>query len=146
VNEATGKTVLIVEDDPDVAEAAKIVLEGAGYRTQLAANAADGKEQVRRVRPDLILLDVMMPAGTEGFHFVWDLRKEEDAALQATPVIVMTALHRTTKLRFYPEQSDSVYQPFEYLPVQGFLDKPVAPTALLAAVERALSEAAESGR
>ena len=139
------RTILIVEDDADVAEAARIVLEGAGYRALVAGNAAEGLEQARRDRPDLILLDVMMPAGTEGFHFVWNLRKEEDPALKSTPIVIMTALHRTTKLRLYPEQSDGVYGPYEYLPVQGFLDKPVPSGELLATVARALAEPRASG-
>ncbi len=139
------QSILIVEDDPDMAEAARLVLESAGYRVSLAENATEGLAAARAQHPDLILLDVMMPAGTEGFHFVWALRKEEDVALRDTPILILTALHRTTKLRFYPEQSDRVYAPYEYLPVQGFLDKPVPPAELLAAVARVLPETVSPG-
>ncbi len=142
---ASAKTILIVEDDADVAEAEAIVLEGAGYRTVRAASAAEGLAAVLSHRPDLIVLDVMMPSGTEGFHFVWQLRQHEDPVARHTPIVIMTALHRATKLRLYPEQSDAVYGPYEYLPVQGFLDKPVPPSVLLETVQRALAEATSSG-
>ncbi len=140
----TQTTILIVEDDPDVAEAEKIILESAGYRTILAVNATEGMEQVHGQRPALVLLDVMMPAGTEGFHFVWELRQDPDPAVRETPILIMSALHQKTKLRFYPEQTDSVYGPYEYLPVQGFLDKPVTSTDLLASVARVLAEVQHS--
>lgn len=137
-NEATGKTILIVEDDQDTAEALKLVLENEGYRTLHSSNAVEGLERARAERPDLILLDVMMPAGTEGFHFVWDLRKEPEPKLSQTPILVMSAIHQTTNLRFYPEQSDKEYGPYEFLPVQAFLDKPLNFDTLLGEVRLAL--------
>ena len=124
-NAGQQKRILIVEDDPDTADTLKVVLEGEGYQVRHALNAPEGLQLARAEHPNLILLDVMMPSGTEGFHFVWDLHKDEDAAVKATPIIVLTAIHQLTKLRFYPEQSDKEYEPYEYLPVQGFLDKPV---------------------
>ena len=130
--------ILIVEDDPDTADSVKLVLESEGYRTVHAPNAVDGMEKLRAERPDLVLLDVMMPTGTEGFHFVWDLRKDGDAALRDTPILIMSAIHQTTRDRFYPDQSDKEYAPYEYLPVQGFLDKPLDFTTLLGEVRLAL--------
>src|SRR5574340_143050 len=98
--------VLMVEDDPDTADSLRVVLEGEGYVVRHALEAAAGMAAAKAERPDVILLDVMMPSGTEGFHFVWELRKAEDESLRTVPIIVMTAIHQTTKLRFYPEQSD----------------------------------------
>ena len=141
MTEAAPTRVLIVEDDPDMAEAAQIVLGSAGYETRCASSAEEGLCEIQTFRPQLILLDVMMPAGTEGFHLVWELRKDPNPALRDLPIIIMTALHSSTKLRFYPDQSDGVYAPYEYLPVQGFLDKPAASEDLLEAVARALHEA-----
>jgi CheY-like chemotaxis protein len=148
VSEAAGKRILIVEDDLDAAEALRIVLEDEGYAVSHAADATEGMARTREDRPDLILLDIMMPSGTEGFHFVWDLRQHPDQQLRDTPIVVLTAIHGTTRLRFYPEQSDSVYAPGEYLPVQGFLDKPVSSAALIAKVTKVLqgTDASPSGR
>jgi CheY-like chemotaxis protein len=141
VDEHYRKTILIVEDDPDAAEADRILLEGEGYSTTSAMDARSAFERVRSDDPDLILLDVMMPDGTEGFHFVWGLRRDADPRCRAIPIIVLSAIHQTTPLRFYPDQSDSHYQPYEYLPVQAFLDKPASSERLLAEIAAALRNA-----
>jgi len=132
------KKILMVEDDADTAESLRVVLEGEGYQVSHASSAPAGLAAARAGRPDLILLDVMMPSGTEGFHFVWDLRRDADEAVKKTPIIVLTAIHQTTKLRFYPDESEEAG---EYLPVQGFLDKPVDSARLLEEVGRALGGA-----
>jgi len=90
-------------------------------------------------RPDLIVLDVMMPGGTEGFHFVWELRANPDKSLAEIPVFMITAIHEQTRLRIYPGQADGTYEPGEYLPVQGFIDKPVTPDDLVLKVRECLA-------
>ena len=134
--EAAGKKVLIVEDDPDTVEALTLVLQKNGYQTVSAPNAEEGLKKVKGERPNIVLLDVMMPAGTEGFHFVWTLRKDADPECRDIPIIVLTAIHETSPMKLYPDQTDSSYGPYEYLPVQGFFDKPVDMDKLLAAIER----------
>ncbi|MFB3880595.1 MAG: response regulator [Armatimonadota bacterium] len=136
MGDAGRKKVLIVEDDPDTVEALTLVLEKNGYQTVSAPNAQEGLAKVKSESPNLVLLDVMMPAGTEGFHFVWTLRKDSDPASRDLPIIVLTAIHETSPVRLYPEQTDSTYGPYEYLPVQAFFDKPVDMTRLLAEVKR----------
>jgi CheY-like chemotaxis protein len=80
----------------------------------------------------------MMPTATEGFHFVWKLRNLEGDYFRTVPVIMLTAIHQRTELRFYPDSGDGTYKAGEYLPVQDFVDKPVDPKDLLARVERVL--------
>ncbi|OFV79715.1 MAG: hypothetical protein A2Y78_05425 [Acidobacteria bacterium RBG_13_68_16] len=130
--------VLTVDDDRDLVETLRIVLESAGYEVIAAHDAEAGLEKVRSVRPDLILLDVMMPSATEGFHFVWKLRNLEGEYFRAVPVILLTAIHEKTELRFYPDSGDGSYKAGEYLPVQDLVDKPVDPKDLLARVARVL--------
>jgi len=130
--------ILIVDDDQDMVEALSIVLEGASYQVCSAADAEEGLRAVERERPNLIVLDVMMPGGTEGFHFVWHLRNESPEPVRQTPIIILTAIHATTSLRFYPDTTDGTYAPGEYLPVQDFLDKPVEPDELLRKVAQLL--------
>ncbi len=131
--------ILTVDDDRDLVEALRIVLESGGYEVVAAYDAETGLEKLRSERPDLVLLDVMMPSATEGFHFVWKLRNLEGEYFRTVPVIVLTAIHERTELRFYPDSSDGTYQAGEYLPVQDFVDKPVEPKDLLERVERVLS-------
>lgn len=123
---------IIVDDDPDIVKSLTMALQAAGYATARAGTAEEGLERVHAERPDLIVLDVMMPAGTEGFHFLRDLRKDDDPALRDLPIIMLTAVHQDSPMEFYSDQSDGTYQPYEYLPVQAFLDKPVALDKLLA--------------
>jgi len=131
--------ILVVDDDPDITESLSLVLEGAGYDVEVANTPEDAVRKAEEWQPSLILLDVMMPDGTEGFHFVWKLRNEYDAPLSEVPIVILSAIHSTTRLRFYPDQTDGKYEPGEFLPVQGFIDKPVKPTALLRKVRDTLA-------
>jgi CheY-like chemotaxis protein len=143
---AKGATILVVDDDPDIVESLRLVLTSAGYEVETAGTIAEAYAAVERHRPDLILLDIMMPEGTEGFHFVWKLRNQYPPEIANTPILVLSAIHSTTRLRFYPDQSDGTYQPGEFLPVQGFIDKPVEPRVLLEQIAQILAGATSEGR
>ena len=131
--------VLTIDDDRDLVEVLRLVLESGGYEVIAAHDGATGLALAQSEKPDVILLDVMMPSATEGFHLVWKLRQLEGEYFANVPVIMLTAIHERTDLRFYPESGDGTYKAGEYLPVQDFLDKPVDPKALLERVARALS-------
>ena len=138
---ATPGKILVVDDDPDIVESLRMVLESADYEVEEAASAQEALDKTSQWAPDLILLDIMMPDGTEGFHFVWKLRNECEAPLSEVPIIVLSAIHSTTRLRFYPDKTDGTYAPGEFLPVQGDIDKPAEPSVLLSKVKAALEEA-----
>jgi CheY-like chemotaxis protein len=131
--------ILIVDDDRDLVAALQLVLESQGYAVVTAYDAPGGLAQAESERPDLILLDVMMPEATEGFHFVWTIRGREEEYFRKVPIIVLTAIHQRTELRFYPDAADGTYQAGEFLPVQAFIDKPVDPGELVQRVERQLA-------
>ena len=82
------KKILLIDDEPEFAEMVKIRLEANGYQIDLAADGATGIAKVAADRPQLILLDVMMP-GLDGFAVLRRLR--EDAATRALPIIMLTA-------------------------------------------------------
>jgi len=137
--------ILVVDDDPDIVESMRLVLESKGHEVDTAGSKEEAAERTLAFRPQLVLLDVMMPEGTEGFHFVWELRNRMAEDVRNTPIIILTAIHGTTSLRFYPDETDGTYAPGEYLPVQGFIDKPAEPAALLAKVDEVLAEAGQGG-
>lgn len=137
---AENSKILVVDDDPDICESVRMVLESANYEVRTAGGAPEAFAAMEEFAPHLILLDIMMPNGTEGFHFVWKLRNEYPDPLNTIPIVVLTAIHSTTRLRFYPDETDGTYGAGEYLPVQGFLDKPVEPSALLGTIKRVLSQ------
>jgi DNA-binding response OmpR family regulator len=130
--------ILIVDDDRDLVAALTLALEGRGFTVLAAHDAASGQALAEAERPDLILLDVMMPSATEGFHFVWQLRRRDEAYFNEVPILIISAIHQQTQLRFYPESSDGTYRAGEFLPVQGFIDKPIDPEELIARVAHAL--------
>ena len=79
------KTILVVDDKANVVNLLSDYLRGNGYRVVTAANGREALYQARHEKPDLILLDIMMPE-LDGFEFMRVYRKERD-----TPVIVLTA-------------------------------------------------------
>jgi CheY-like chemotaxis protein len=133
--------ILLVDDDVDLVESLKIFLEGSGYQVVTAHDADSGIAQVESERPDLILLDIMMPSGTEGFTVIWRLRQREEAYFRNVPIIMVTAIHSRTGLRFYPESADGTYKEGEHVPVQDFIDKPVDPARLLERIQSVLTTA-----
>lgn len=84
--------VLLVDDDADTRAVMRCALEGAGWTVTEARNGLVALEQVAQARPDLILLDLMMPE-MDGFRFLAEFRK--NAAWRKVPVIVMTAMSLT---------------------------------------------------
>jgi len=131
--------VLIVDDDEDIRFAVKAVLKDSGYAVEEAADAAEGLRKAAAQKPDLILLDIMMPAGTEGFHFIWDLRAHDDPSVAEIPIVILTALQQTTELRFNGQAPSPGADPDDYLPIQGFLEKPIEPDTLLSVIKKVVT-------
>lgn len=130
----TQKRILIVDDDPDQRLTIRLPLEAAGYIIHEAANFDEGLAVAREVKPDLIVLDVMMDSATAGFQLALSMHspdpESEFKELKDIPIIMLTAIHSTTSLRFAPDEY--------YLPVEAFLEKPVNPEVLLSTVNKYL--------
>ena len=133
----TNAKVLIIDDDQDILDSTGLLLETRGFRVHKASNPEDGMRELEEGKPDLIVLDVMMPHGTEGFQMLWSIRRHPDPALRDTPMIMLTSIHDTTRMRFREGDADETG---EYLPVQGFLDKPVDPDKLSKKIEAILGK------
>ena len=82
-------TVLLAEDDPDVGDLVRHVLEADGYRVELAQDGAEALERFELCCPDLVVLDVMMPRLT-GFEVLSRLRDLEDEG-RSVPVLILSA-------------------------------------------------------
>ena len=103
------KTILIVEDDVNIRELLQLYLAQEGYRIETAQDGADGLRTFKRVHPDLVLLDLMMPV-MDGTQMIRELR-----AFSNTPVIVLTAkgevFDKVTLLELGAD--DYITKPFE---------------------------------
>ena len=119
--------ILVIEDDADMVTAIRMPLEANGYEVIAAATGEEGLQKVKEVEPDLIILDVMMETTTAGFQVSLELRSpdadSEYVAYREVPILMLTAIHTTTSLRFGPDEA--------YLPVDDFVDKPIDPDVLL---------------
>jgi len=125
--------ILIVDDDPDICDAMTVVLRSKDYQVRVARNSAKAAEMLKKDKPDLIILDVMMDTPQEGFTF--DRQLKADPATKDIPVLMVTAVKEKTGLDFRPEAGDQAW-----LPVDEFLDKPVKPQVLLSKVEKLLKK------
>ncbi len=80
-------SVLVVDDEPTISEIVSRYLERAGYETQTADDGAEALEAIGRFRPDLVVLDLMMP-GIDGLEV---LRRVRERPASRTAVILLTA-------------------------------------------------------
>jgi len=126
--------ILVVDDDPDIALATRMALENAGYEVVEARSQKEGLEKVKEVKPDLIVLDVMMDTATAGFQTALALRNKDPESefkdYRHIPIIIFTSIHSTTNVRFGPDDA--------YLPVEAFIDKPIDPESFIQKVQELL--------
>ena len=80
--------ILIVDDERDVVEVAKIMLEWGGHETDFASEASSGFDKLKSSDFDLVLLDVMMPKGINGWELCEKIKKDEET--RDTPVVMFT--------------------------------------------------------
>lgn len=83
------KTVLIVDDDPDTLKLISDLLEEQSFQCETARTASEGLEKAAYLKPDLILLDLMLP-GMSGFGFMRQIRHQSQT--RQIPVIILSAL------------------------------------------------------
>jgi DNA-binding response OmpR family regulator len=83
-----GKHVVLVEDETNIAEAIRFLLSREGWRVETLANGGNAAEVIRAAKPDLLMLDVMLP-GKTGFEILAELRRDD--ALVGMPVLMLTA-------------------------------------------------------
>ena len=129
---ADRQTILVIDDDVQLVETVRVLLESVGYAVQSAYRAEQGLELARATRPDLILLDVMFagPPGPDGFEI--SRRMHEDPLLKGIPVIILSGVRRVLELQYALEPDET------WMPVRAFLEKPVRPDRLLAEIERCI--------
>jgi DNA-binding response OmpR family regulator len=119
------KVVVCIEDEPEMIALVELILGRKGFELVGAVGGREGLEAVRRVRPDLVLLDLMMPdmGGWEVYQQI-----KADAELKNTPVIVVTA----------KAQSIDKVLGMHIAKVDDYVTKPFGPQELLQSVNKVL--------
>lgn len=126
--------ILVVDDDPDVVDSLTMILETGGYQIISARDGEEALTKIMATRPNLLLLDLLMPR-KDGFAVLKDLQFDEKWApyRQKMPVVVLTSVREEfARRRYYLETA------MEF-GVDDYLEKPVAPEQLLKTVGRYLT-------
>jgi two-component system response regulator VicR len=122
-----GEKILCIEDEPQMIDLIKLILETRGYEVVGAEGGQEGLEKMRSEKPDLILLDLMMPEmdGGDVFHHM-----KEEVELRGIPVVVVTAKAAPI---------DKVLW-INVAKVDDYVTKPFGPSELVDSVERVLAK------
>ena len=117
--------ILLVDDDVDLVTVMRGALESKAFEVIVAYNGLEGLEKAKKEKPDLVVLDILMPVA-DGFTFADQFRK--DPSLAKVPVLALTSF------------SESLGQPFAF-DVSEYMSKPIKPRDLVAKVEEFLKKA-----
>ena len=123
--------ILLVDDDADFVESTKTVLESKPYEVIVAYEGNEGLRKAREEKPDLILLDIIMPV-KDGFMAAEQLKK--DPELSQIPTIMLTSFAARRGETNIPVSRGYALEAEEYI------DKPITPNELLATVEKYLKK------
>ncbi len=114
-----GKYVLVVDDDPDLVESVAINLASKGFEVGKAYDGVEGLESVKARRPDLVVLDVMMPR-KDGYQLCAELKA--DSQYKGIPVILLTAVGSAVTSTSYTHRDGMTTEADEYVPKPVNLD------------------------
>jgi DNA-binding response OmpR family regulator len=117
--------IAVIDDDHDILDASSLVLAAKGYDVITADNPDDGYKIVKKQKPDLIILDVMMNEPDDGFFLAQRFRREH----YDVPIIMYTSVSKALGLEFAAG---------EMVPVDEFIEKPISPDTLIDKVEKLL--------
>jgi CheY-like chemotaxis protein len=119
-----GETVLVIDDSPTILKVVQLVLTRAGYRVEIAADGEAGLEQARASRPDLVLLDFVMPK-MNGYQVCRELADDPD--LKNVPIVLMSA------------KGDQVGERFvKVMGIVDYITKPFSPEAITGVVQHSI--------
>lgn len=105
--------ILIVDDEPDIVNLTSFILEKEGYEVIVAEDAKDCRAQLKKDRPDLILLDVMLP-GEDGWELSKKIKANKDT--KSIPIVMFTvraSLESKEKSLYYANADAQIDKPFK---------------------------------
>jgi DNA-binding response OmpR family regulator len=125
------KKILIVDDDPDLVEAVTMILESKKYDVVAAYGGLEGLEKAKTEKPDLMVLDVMMP-DKDGYAVCKEMKA--DPKLRKIPILLLTAVVSKIPTTHYTQQMGMETEADDYM------DKPVEPAELVKRIEALLAK------
>jgi DNA-binding response OmpR family regulator len=126
--------ILVVDDDPDILRAITRVLESRQYKVVTAADGDAGLDCLRSEKPDLLILDLLMPK-RDGFAVVREIKESPRyAKYVATPILILTSVREDASRRRYELETGL------RMDVDDYVEKPIPPLELLHRVEKLLAK------
>ena len=122
--------ILIVDDDPDILEGITMILESQPYRLATARDGVRCMEMIHEERPDLLILDLLMPR-MDGWGVIREMRCEPLYA--GVPILVLTTVVEDASRRRYELETGMA------MDVQDYVQKPARPDDLIRRVEKMLA-------
>jgi two-component system alkaline phosphatase synthesis response regulator PhoP len=134
VSMTTNAEILLVDDDRDIRDSIRIVLEKNGYSVQTAANGREAIQSLKAKIPDIMILDIMITTDTEGFDLAFELKNKPEFA--SLPIILLTS--------FLDKVRDEGPDKFQHIlgeewPAKWLFEKPVDSKKLLEKIKGILS-------
>ncbi len=114
------KLILVVDDDPDLVEAVSMKLEAKDYRVGKAYDGVEAMDKIKEERPDLVILDVMMPR-KNGWDVCEDIKNDD--ALKDIAVVLLTAVADSVKTTSYTHHDGKTTLADDYIPKPVDLDE-----------------------
>jgi DNA-binding response OmpR family regulator len=134
--------ILIIDDDPDLANASAAVLRSEGHEIEMQLMPEDAMKSMEKRRPDLIVLDVMFPGNASGgFDLArWISRTFKENKIKPVPVLMVSAINQKAPFGFSNNDIDDAW-----LPVAEFMEKPVDFEVMKTKVRHLLGHAEKNG-
>jgi twitching motility two-component system response regulator PilH len=129
--------ILIIDDDLDIIDSLKMILESDNHQVSVKTDTDDLLETIRQAAPDLIILDIIFPEDPNaGFIAARELHRNDE--VKNIPVLLLSAVNQQSKMSFGFSETDISE---DFMPVKGFIEKPVEPATLLSKVNELLGAA-----
>ena len=107
------KYILVVDDDPDLVETVAMMLESKGCEVGMAYDGVEGEESIKQRRPDLVILDIMMPR-KDGYVLCRELKQNEETG--NIPVVLLTAVGEAVPSTSYTHADGMATEADDYIP------------------------------
>lgn len=129
--ENSKKKILLVDDDLDLLEQNKVLLESKGYSVVVASNMKDAMEVFKKEKPDACVLDLIMEEHDAGFILSHKIKRDEHG--KTIPVFLLTSATYVTGMKFGTSTSEEQ----EWINADGWFDKPINIEQLTSKLEEA---------
>jgi DNA-binding response OmpR family regulator len=127
------KKIVILDDDPEICDALNEILTEYGYEVSTALDTYSGLELLRKNRPDLLILDIMMATMDEGLEFAAEIKKRE--GVYGLPILIVSARPPVEK-----GYERSIDRDLDWIQADIFMEKPIEPEELIHNVKLLLKE------